>query len=140
MAFNRLNYFRRKVIMKNLIHQTRRFSSVCSKVVIALTFISTISVLCMSSAYADHGHGRGNGRGHHDNHYDHDDDHDGYGYRQGYQQPFGYKYGSRQPYGYRYGYRQPYSYAQPVYVPPPVYYGPMQSPGVSLFFPLNLSR
>lgn len=35
-------------------------------------------------------------------------------------------------------YRRPYMYAQPVYVPPPVYYAPRQSPGVSLFFPLDL--
>ena len=37
-------------------------------------------------------------------------------------------------------YRRPYIYAQPVYVPPPVYYEPRQSPGVSLFFPLDLRR
>lgn len=35
-------------------------------------------------------------------------------------------------------YRAPYSYAQPVYVPPPVYYEPPRSPGISLFFPLDL--
>jgi hypothetical protein len=32
----------------------------------------------------------------------------------------------------------PYGYAQPVYVPPPVYYPPQPSPGISLFVPLNL--
>jgi hypothetical protein len=31
-----------------------------------------------------------------------------------------------------------YEYAQPVYVPPPIYYAPQPSPGISLFFPLNL--
>lgn len=35
-------------------------------------------------------------------------------------------------------YPQPYVYAQPVYVPPPVYYAPRPSPGISLFFPLDL--
>jgi hypothetical protein len=35
-------------------------------------------------------------------------------------------------------YREPYYYSQPVYVPPPVYYPPHQSPGISLFFPLDL--
>ena len=36
-------------------------------------------------------------------------------------------------------YWEPYVYAQPVYVPPPVYYyPPPPSPGVSLFFPLNI--
>ena len=32
----------------------------------------------------------------------------------------------------------PYYYAQPVYAPPPVYYAPEPSPGVSLFFPINI--
>lgn len=32
----------------------------------------------------------------------------------------------------------PYGYAQPVYAPPPVYYPPQPSPGISLFFPLNV--
>jgi hypothetical protein len=41
---------------------------------------------------------------------------------------------------YRHVYRRPYVYAQPVYVPPPVYYEPQQSPGISLFFPLDLRR
>lgn len=43
-----------------------------------------------------------------------------------------------QVYGFRPNYPQPYYYAQPVYVPPPVYYAPRQSPGISLFFPLDL--
>ena len=42
--------------------------------------------------------------------------------------------------GHRPVYRQPYAYSQPVYVPPPVYYEPQQSPGISLFFPLDLRR
>lgn len=37
-------------------------------------------------------------------------------------------------------YRHPYVYAQPVYVPPPVYYEPRQSAGITLFFPLDLRR
>lgn len=41
---------------------------------------------------------------------------------------------------YRHVFRQPYAYAQPVYIPPPVYYEPRQSPGISLFFPLDLRR
>lgn len=43
-------------------------------------------------------------------------------------------------YRYRHVYRRPYAYAQPVYIPPPVYYEPRQSPGISLFFPLDLRR
>jgi hypothetical protein len=41
---------------------------------------------------------------------------------------------------YRQVYRRPYVYAQPVFIPPPVYYEPRQSPGVSLFFPLDLRQ
>jgi hypothetical protein len=39
---------------------------------------------------------------------------------------------------YRQAYPQSYYYAEPVYVPPPVYYAPQQSPGVSIFLPLNI--
>jgi len=46
--------------------------------------------------------------------------------------------GEDRGYVYRPYYPQPYLYAQPVYVPPPVYYAPRQSPGISLFFPLDL--
>ena len=35
-------------------------------------------------------------------------------------------------------YRHPYNYSQRVYVPPPVYYAPQQSPGISFFFPLDI--
>ena len=38
---------------------------------------------------------------------------------------------------YRPVYQQPY-YTQPVYAPPPVYYAPQQSPGISFFFPLDI--
>jgi hypothetical protein len=34
-------------------------------------------------------------------------------------------------------YQHPYHYSQPVYAPPPVYYAPQQSPGISFFFPLD---
>ncbi len=33
-----------------------------------------------------------------------------------------------------------YRYAQPVYVPPLVYFEPRQSPGISLFFPLDFQH
>jgi len=39
---------------------------------------------------------------------------------------------------YRPVYQEPYYYSRPVYAPPPVYYPPPQSPGISLFFPLDL--
>lgn len=47
--------------------------------------------------------------------------------------------GDRDRREYRPVYRQPY-YSQPVYVPPPVYYAPQQSPGISFFFPLDFRR
>jgi len=116
--------------MKYLIRQAGYCRANGSKIAMALAFASAISILPISSAFADDdgGHGRGGdqhegyGRG----------DREGYGYRPGYQQPYGY--------GYRPGYQQPYGYAQPVYVPPPVYYPPQQSPGINLFLPLDLRR
>ena len=35
-------------------------------------------------------------------------------------------------------YRHPHNYSRPVYAPPPVYYAPQPSPGISLFLPLNI--
>jgi hypothetical protein len=42
--------------------------------------------------------------------------------------------------GYQSERRRGYSYAQPVYVPPTVYREPRQSPGISLFLPLDFRR
>jgi cell division protein FtsN len=39
---------------------------------------------------------------------------------------------------YRPVYQDPYRYSQPVYAPPPVYYEPQPSAGISLFFPLDI--
>jgi hypothetical protein len=44
----------------------------------------------------------------------------------------------RPNYVYRPVYQEPYYYSAPVYAPPPVYYAPQQSPGISLFFPLDI--
>jgi len=101
--------------MKTLIQKPKFFRLIGNNDVMAFILLSAISVLSMSSAFADrdgehHGHG----------------DHDGYRYPREYQQP--------------YGYQQPYAYAQPVFVPPPVYYVPQQPPGISLVFPLNFNR
>ena len=114
--------------MKSLIGQTRYFRSAGSKVVIAITLMTALSLLSMASAFADRNNGHG-GRGgnRHSQHGEREwrGDNDG-GYGNHWQR-------------YGYGYRQPYyNYAQPVYIPPPVYYGPMQSPGINLVFPLNL--
>jgi hypothetical protein len=52
---------------------------------------------------------------------------------------------SRDQRSYRPAYQHPYRYAQPVYAPPTAYYYPeqrpgisLQSPGINLFFPLDI--
>jgi len=105
--------------MKTLIQKAKLLRLIGNKVVMAFIWVSAISVLSISSAFADRG-GEHHGHG----------DHDGYRYQREYQQP----------YGYQRGYQQPYAYVQPVFVPPPVYYVPQQPPGISLVFPLNFNR
>ena len=126
--------------MKSLIQNTKHFMSTGGKVVIALTFASAISVLSISTAFADHdnGHGRWNQQNNHGGNQGWRGDHDGNRYRPEYRQPSG--YGNQQSYNYRHLQPNYYNYAQPVYVPPPIYYAPRQSPGVSLFFPLNIRQ
>jgi hypothetical protein len=91
-----------------------------------MVLAATTSSLITLPAYADHndqgGHNRGQegNQGQHGNgHYQHDGRH----------------HDNRREGGPGY---YPYMYAQPVYVPPPVYYPPMPSPGISLFFPIEL--
>ena len=83
----------------------------------ALAFASLIGGFSISPALArDDGHDQGW----------HNGDHGHRGDRQGYER--------------RTEYRRGYRYEQPVYVPPPVYYEPRQSPGINFFFPLDLRR
>jgi len=110
--------------MTTLIQKTRYVRSKGSKPLIALILTSTISLLSISSAQADHGHGWGN-RGEDREHQEWRGDRD-----RGYRQPYYYAQPVFVP--------PPVYYAQPVYVPPPVYYAPQQSPGISVFLPLNL--
>jgi hypothetical protein len=126
--------------MKSLIHKAKYFRSTGSKVLIGIIFASTLSVLSISSALADRDdHGGWGNRGDHDDGWrrDRDDDRDDWrGDRDGYRNGYGYDGYGR----YQQGYPQPYGYAQPVYVPPSVYYLPQQSPGINLIFPLNIRR
>ncbi len=104
---------------------TEYFSSTGHVPITAFVFAAVISGLLISTVFADgnHGHGQaghngqhgnyGNHGNHRRNHYRHNDHRD-----------------------YRYG----YGYAQPVYVPAPVYYEPQPSPGISLFFPIDIRR
>ena len=116
-------------MMKTSTHQARDFWSISRKALGLIALASAITGLTASPALADRddNHGQGNRQGNrHGN--------------QGQRGWHGDRDGNRHGYGYRPMYQQPYSYAQPVYVPPPVYYEPRQSPGVSLFFPLDLRR
>lgn len=94
-------------------------------------FVAGLAGLVVMPALADKGD-RHRGRGHgHDDHQRHGEDYREEG-RQG-------EWRIRDD-GYHYVpvYPTPYFYSQPVYVPPPVYYAPRQSPGITLFFPLDL--
>jgi len=110
-----------KVTMKSLIQQARYFRSTGSKIVLALAFASAISGLSISPVLADNddGHGRDDRRSDHNR-----------GNQRGER---GHEWrGEHERYSY------PYVYAQPVYAPPPVYYEPRPSPGISIFFPIDL--
>ncbi len=113
--------------MRSTIRQASFLGLTSRKAVLALALASPLSGLAISPAFADRDHDNGRGRGHRHGDHQRDWQRDWRGDRDGY-------------YGYQPEYRRPYYYAQPVYVPPPVYYAPRQSPGVSLFFPLDLRR
>ena len=122
--------------MNALLHKSRYFESAAIRVVIGLIAVSAICVLSLSPALADRDGGYGGGYrdgGYRGGDRDHQEwhgnrgDYDNRGYRPGYG-------------GYRPVYPQPYGYAQPVRVPPPVYYPPQPSPGITLVLPLNLGR
>jgi hypothetical protein len=113
--------------MKISTKQTRIVKPTISKIVMALAFASVMGGMTISPALGQHNENRARAAQDRDrnanrNRNDHRD--------QG---------------AYRPGYQHPYRYAQPVYAPPPAYYYPeerpgisFQSPGISLFFPLDL--
>jgi hypothetical protein len=106
--------------MKTSTTQARNFRLTISKILTALAVASVMGGIAITPAFAkdnDHRHG------HRDN-----------GWHKGEW------HGDRDRREYRPVYQAPYYYSQPVYAPPPVYYAPPQSPGVSLFFPLNIRR
>lgn len=109
--------------MKFSILQTKYVRSTSRKVVVALAFASLISGLSISSAFADRNDSQGQG----DWHGDHGqrDHHEGHGHRDEHRRHYSY---------------EQRSYERPVYVPPPVYYEPRQSSGISFFFPLDFHR
>jgi hypothetical protein len=103
--------------MKTVIQRRLYFQPIINRIMIGLILGSAISVSTSSPAFADrdNGHGRFNQGGER-----HQEWRGGYGNN----------------YGYGRGYRP--IYRQPVYVPPPVYFPPSQSPGINLFLPFNL--
>ena len=101
--------------MKTSTKQARNFRPTISKIVMALAVASVMGGMAMTPALARDNDNR---QGHRDN-----GRHNGRGDR----------------HEYRPVYQQPY-YSQPVYAPPPVYYAPQQSPGISFFIPLDIHR
>ena len=106
-------YLERKATMKTSTNQVRNFRPPISKIVMALAVASVMGAMAVTPALARDNDDR---RGHRDN---------------------GRHRGERHE--YRPVYRQPY-YSEPVYAPPPVYYAPQQSPGISIFLPLDIHR
>jgi len=100
------------------------FASLSHKTLFSLVLATLLGALSIAPAYADRDGERGRGNRHGDQ-WRGDRDH---------------REWRDDRYRNQRMYRRPYMYAQPVYVPPPVYYEPRQSPGVSLFFPLDLRR
>ena len=109
-----------KDTMKTSINQARNFRPATGRIVTALAVASVMGAISMTPALARDNDNR---QGHRDK-----------GWHKGQSQ------GERNRREYRPVYQQPYYYSQPVYAPPPVYYTPQQSPGISLFFPLDFRR
>jgi hypothetical protein len=95
-----------------------------TKIIVALAFLSLVGGLSVAPVFSKDGDD--DRRGHEDK-----------GWHKG--ESRGY-YEDRRDWrpAYQPVYREPYHYSQPVYAPAPVYYPPQQSPGISLFFPLDL--
>lgn len=112
--------------------QARYFRPTTRKVAMALSLASLIGGMSISPALAegDNGHGRSDPDGDRGGQREWHGNRPGHGYQAGYQPEY-------RP-EYRPQHVQHYHYAQPVFVPPPVYYEPRQSPGISFFFPLDL--
>jgi len=90
---------------------THKARPLLGKLVLALVCAGTLGLAATPAFAEDHDRGRRDNHGNNGRHEGHDRNWRGNGY--GYQ-------------------------SQPVYVPPPVYYAPQPSPGISLFLPLNI--
>jgi hypothetical protein len=114
--------------MKSSILRSSWFETTGRKVALALVLVTTLGSLSLSPALAARDDG------------DRRDNRDGRNGRQDNRDHRQWQSDHRGNFVYQQRYRHPYNYAQPVYVPPPVYYEPQQSPGINLFFPLDLRR
>jgi hypothetical protein len=103
--------------MKTSTSHARHLRPAISKIVLALTAASVIGAMAVTPALAKDNDNR---KGHQDQ-----------GLHKGERQ------GDRDRREHRPVYQRP-DYAQPVYAPPPLYYDPQPSPGISLFLPLNI--
>jgi hypothetical protein len=95
--------------MKPSIPQTRYFKPSARKLAMAFAFASLIGSLFISPEVAARDNGHSQARNR-----------------------------GHQAHGHGPVYRRGYGYGRPVYAPPAVYEEPRQSPGISLFLPLNL--
>jgi hypothetical protein len=113
--------------MKTSTHQAPNLRPTFGKIAMALAVASVMGAMAVTPALADDHNDR---KGHQDQGL-HRGQHKG---DRGDRDEF-----RREPQPvYRPVYEQPYYYSAPVYAPPPVYYEPQPSPGISLFFPLDL--
>ncbi len=106
--------------MKTSTNQARNLRPTISKIVMALAVASVMGGMAITPALGD------NRKGHQDQGLhkgQNKGDRDRPEYRSVYQPVY------QEPYRY---------YSEPVYAPPPVYYDPQPSPGISLFFPLDI--
>jgi Ni/Co efflux regulator RcnB len=107
--------------MKTSTKQARNSRPTISKIVMALAVASVMGGMAITPAFAADNHRDNNHRQVHRDNGRHN----------------GEWRGDRND---RRGYQQSYYYSQPVYAPPPVYYDPQPSAGISLVFPLNFRR
>ena len=112
--------------MTSLTMKTKRGNAFGIKVALSLALATLAGSALVTPAFADENqrqdYRQDRGHGHGYGHSNHRGDRD------------------RQDWRERHDYGHPYYYAQPVYVPPPVYEAPRESPGISLFLPLNFRR
>ena len=119
--------------MKISTQQARNFSPTMGRIAIALAFASVTGAMTISPALGQYNESRARAAQDRDRY----DDRNRNDRRE--------RYDRRDQRAYQPAYEHPYRYSRPVYAPPPTYYYPeqrpgisFQSPGISLFFPLDL--